>query len=63
MIERKPQSPINTRGWGRIRVGSTKLSTMPKMREALDNWLKGLSDAEPIMWEIVVRVPPRKKRR
>jgi hypothetical protein len=63
-LERNPQgdSKVNMRGWGRITVGSTKLSTMPKMRQAIAGWLKGLSDTEPIMWEIIVRVPPSKKR-
>ncbi len=50
------------RGWGRIKLGSTRLSTFVRMRRTIEKTFQPWSDGTPCMWEIVVRVPPDKKK-
>ena len=50
------------RGWGRIKRGSTRLSTFVRMRRTIEKTFQPWSDSQPCMWEIVVRVPPDKKK-
>lgn len=51
------------RGWGRITLGSTRLSDMGTMRKAIAQTFAPWGDDQQIAWEIVIRIPPEKKAR
>jgi hypothetical protein len=52
---------VSMRGWGRIKMASTRLSTLAEMRRnyklILDHW----KDSTPCMWNFELRTPPSKK--
>lgn len=52
---------LNMRGWTRINIHSTKLSTFAKFRENY-KLLERFKDADPCMWEFTVRWPQSKKK-
>jgi len=51
---------LNMRGWGRFRIGSTRLSTVAKFREHVKKFVM-MPDATNCMWEFEFRFPPATK--
>jgi hypothetical protein len=57
----KTSKQPNMRGWGRIKIGSTRLSDFARMRKTTAICFGHMKDIEKCMWEITVRFPPSKK--
>lgn len=48
------------RGWGKVKVGSTRVRPFSDARKNFDKFFGHIPDDEPCMFEITVRFPPTK---
>jgi hypothetical protein len=51
----------NMRGWGKVEFASTRLSNVGQFRKMV-GYTKHLKNAEPCMFVLTLRFPPKKKR-